>query len=543
MPEQQPTVYKKWPKAIWEQFCQEFAVFFSMAVSNTVLVDGVEIDSLDHVSHFGICSTSASTAAKTVAISQFNLVSGAKVVVKFENTNTASNPTLNVNSTGAVSIKYKGSDISSDLLTAGSVIEFVYDGTYYQVIGISEQGLSSGLDTYTTGTSYTSGTPVIKDNAIYQANTNTSSTWVDSEWTKMNLVTNTNSTYLQKILTNITAPYELLLSVGNTNYCKAPINVLKKTGGGDNVTLTLENYNNASAYTGTSDFLKIENSKAKLYNYKEYPITPQTLSTIDIGVSDEIDFGDFAGTSTEVLSGFLICIRATNNGIVDAISSNEWTIGSTTISTNEVTGPFGEYCIKNTGASYIYKTTTDSNLLFTPNDTWTFSAWIRPLAGNTGSTGATNAFCCLLNGGRALSYQRISYRHNGESYKQPCYISPSDGSGVPPSNSISISDSEMQDGNWHHIAVTQDGLGYIRIFFDGECILTRTESNNVDWGATEGTGILSELNGAENSYSCGYFDDICLIGGKALWTANFTPPSNYLSMTNVPNITSLEEVE
>ena len=130
-----PTVYKRWPKAIWKAFCQEFTVFFSMAVSNTVLIDGVEIDSLDHVSHFGICSTAAGTAAKTVSIPQFNLVTGARVTVKFDNTNTESNPTLNVNGTGAISIMYKGSNISAGALSAGSVREFVYDGTNYCVVG------------------------------------------------------------------------------------------------------------------------------------------------------------------------------------------------------------------------------------------------------------------------------------------------------------------------------------------------------------------------------------------------------------------------
>ena len=135
MPEQQTTVYKKWPKAIWESFCQEFATFFSMAVCNTVLIDGVEIDSLDHVCHFGVCNTEANVAAKTVSIPQFNLVTGARVTVKFSNTNTESNPTLNVSGTGAKSIMYKGTNIPASALSADSVREFVYDGTNYLLIG------------------------------------------------------------------------------------------------------------------------------------------------------------------------------------------------------------------------------------------------------------------------------------------------------------------------------------------------------------------------------------------------------------------------
>lgn len=135
-----PTTYKRWPKAIWDTFCQEFAVFFSMVVSNTVLIDGIEIDSLDHVCHFGVCSTAAGTAAKTVSIPQFNLVTGARVTVKFDNTNTESNPTLNVSNTGAKSIMYKGTNISADVLTAGIVLDFVYDGTNYCVVGNLDGG-------------------------------------------------------------------------------------------------------------------------------------------------------------------------------------------------------------------------------------------------------------------------------------------------------------------------------------------------------------------------------------------------------------------
>ena len=49
------------------------------------------------------------------------------------------------------------------------------------------------------------------------------------------------------------------------------------------------------------------------------------------------------------MAEFLVRLRGTADGIVD-LAGNEWTIGSTTISTNEVAGPFGNYSIKNTVA-------------------------------------------------------------------------------------------------------------------------------------------------------------------------------------------------
>lgn len=86
---------------------------------------------------FGECSTAAATAAKTVSIgtNNFGLVTGVEVTVKFTVTNTADNPTLAVNGTTAKAIYYKGSAIDKNALVAGAVYKFVYDGTYWQVIG------------------------------------------------------------------------------------------------------------------------------------------------------------------------------------------------------------------------------------------------------------------------------------------------------------------------------------------------------------------------------------------------------------------------
>ena len=89
---------------------------------------------------YGECSTAAATAAKTVAVQdgKFALEKGARVLVKFTVTNTAAvaNLTLNVSSTGAKSIKYRGGNISSaGNLAANRIYEFVYDGTDWELIG------------------------------------------------------------------------------------------------------------------------------------------------------------------------------------------------------------------------------------------------------------------------------------------------------------------------------------------------------------------------------------------------------------------------
>ena len=91
------------------------------------------------VNRFGTCSTGGSTAAKTVSITTgtFTLETGVRVTVKFTNKNTAKNPTLNVNSTGAKNIFHDGVQVKEGVnidMLCGTV-DFVYDGTQWQLVG------------------------------------------------------------------------------------------------------------------------------------------------------------------------------------------------------------------------------------------------------------------------------------------------------------------------------------------------------------------------------------------------------------------------
>ena len=108
-------------------------------------VDGVNFDGSAAITHFGTCATEAATAAKVVTLAGFTLVAGARVAVKFTVTNTAANPTLNVNGSGAKPVFYRGAAIATGYLAAKRVYEFVYDGTNYELIG--------DIDTNTTYTS------------------------------------------------------------------------------------------------------------------------------------------------------------------------------------------------------------------------------------------------------------------------------------------------------------------------------------------------------------------------------------------------------
>ena len=115
---------------------------------------GINFDGSSAISNYGICSTSAAIAAKTVTITGFTLVTGAIIHVKFTYANTASTVTLNVNNTGAKSIYYKGADfkntIGSTGLTSNCIYELLYNGTQYEITGYLHP-TSTGFNHIPTG--------------------------------------------------------------------------------------------------------------------------------------------------------------------------------------------------------------------------------------------------------------------------------------------------------------------------------------------------------------------------------------------------------
>ena len=105
---------------------------------NSTDYDVKDAFSRDRLSWYGTCSSDASATTKSVTCTGFTLATGRTIDVKFDNTNTGAVASLklNVNSTGDKSIKYKGANLpSADLIASGSVIQFVYDGTNYEIVG------------------------------------------------------------------------------------------------------------------------------------------------------------------------------------------------------------------------------------------------------------------------------------------------------------------------------------------------------------------------------------------------------------------------
>lgn len=128
-------------------------------------IDGILFDGSDKVSHFGTCSTSKSTAAKTVSIDGFYLATGARVVVEFTQGNTANNPTLNVSGTGQNPIRCKDKNVQANHILPGALLELMYTGVW-EVIGDLTQYqvdlLKADLNLLQVPTSlYTSATGIV----------------------------------------------------------------------------------------------------------------------------------------------------------------------------------------------------------------------------------------------------------------------------------------------------------------------------------------------------------------------------------------------
>jgi len=98
-------------------------------------LDGVSFQGDGDRVHYVTCTTAAGTAAKaTGTLTGYALKTGGRVLVRFTNTNTAANPTLNVNSTGAKAIYAWGAAIPARYIQANTIYEFIYNGTQYEMV-------------------------------------------------------------------------------------------------------------------------------------------------------------------------------------------------------------------------------------------------------------------------------------------------------------------------------------------------------------------------------------------------------------------------
>lgn len=115
-----------------------------------------EVDAaISIASGLGVCETESSITGKTVTIEGAELIAGRRICVTFTHGNTASEPTLNVNSLGAKPITMDGQPVYTGCFDAGGVYEFVYDSTNWEclsgMVRTQAYGKNSGYIKYRNG--------------------------------------------------------------------------------------------------------------------------------------------------------------------------------------------------------------------------------------------------------------------------------------------------------------------------------------------------------------------------------------------------------
>lgn len=84
---------------------------------------------------YATCATAEATKAKIGTLSSYTLTVGGIVAVKFTYGVPAS-ATLNINSKGAKAIYYRGASIVTNVIKAGDIATFIYNGSQYHLLSI-----------------------------------------------------------------------------------------------------------------------------------------------------------------------------------------------------------------------------------------------------------------------------------------------------------------------------------------------------------------------------------------------------------------------
>ena len=108
-------------------------------------INGMLIDGTANRANYGVCNTGGGTVAKTVNCIGFALVTGAEITIKFINPNTANNPTLNVNDTGAKPIYYN-KKVYRYFTEKNDTFTFRYNGAQYDIVGGIDKDVTLALE-------------------------------------------------------------------------------------------------------------------------------------------------------------------------------------------------------------------------------------------------------------------------------------------------------------------------------------------------------------------------------------------------------------
>ncbi len=99
------------------------------------IIDGLLFDGSANINHYAICNTQKDVRVKVINVTGYGiLLTGSRIIVNFKYGNTASEPALKIGNYGEEHlIHYSGEYIEE--FTSDTLLELVYDGTYWNVVG------------------------------------------------------------------------------------------------------------------------------------------------------------------------------------------------------------------------------------------------------------------------------------------------------------------------------------------------------------------------------------------------------------------------
>lgn len=146
---------------------------------------------------------------------------------------------------------------------------------------------------------------------------------------------------------------------------------------------------------------------------------------------------------------------------------------------------------------------------------FTISAWVYPTTTNTIKVIACrfdpNGLTWGVTAGKIEFY--LSIEANNSLYWQ-CQTN----------SSMASVANVITTNAWNHVAVTRSG-NTLRMFANGTQVATRAITGNMNY--IPYLPIYIGRNDSNNYKFVGYMDDITFVDPGALWTANFTPPTDY----------------
>lgn len=119
-------------------------------------ISGISFDGRKNIIYYAVCDTDKNDPIKIIDKDDFVLEKGSQIIVTFIEDNIAEQPMLNINHTGPFFISYKSAFLPANFLTANRTYHFIFDGSYYQLIGDINTNIITGIKgsaehTYRTG--------------------------------------------------------------------------------------------------------------------------------------------------------------------------------------------------------------------------------------------------------------------------------------------------------------------------------------------------------------------------------------------------------